>query len=132
MDTSKSLQELENDDWGDPHGPTGMVIRCMRLRRVPVRDLTADDCRLLLGQEIGVRFVLPVALDYLFKNPLESGIGDTGALMRRVLELPTAFWQNHPNLWWEAKEVLMEVENARNAIEELMPKIREFEAMDVS
>lgn len=33
VDFSKTLQELE-DDWGDPHGPTRLVHRCMELRRV--------------------------------------------------------------------------------------------------
>ena len=133
MDFSKSLQELDGEDWGDPKGaPTNMVARCLEARRVPLNQLSAEQCRLLLGQKIGVSLLIPIALRFLADNPMEEGtIGVRGALLQNVLRQPEDFWQAHPSLWWDVKEIVFEMENIRNAIEALGPLMREFEELKV-
>lgn len=57
-----TLEDLEGQRRGDPPADaTPLVVRCHRLRRMPVDDLTPDDVLCLLGQEIGVEHLLPIA-----------------------------------------------------------------------
>ncbi len=134
LDFSKSLQELEGEDWGNPEdAPTNMVRRCLKLRRMPLKEFSAEDCRLLLGQNIGVPFVVPLAIEFLGQNPMEEGtIGLPCALLRKVLLQPEEFWQAHPALWWNVTEIVWQVEGLRAAIEELAPDMREFQELNVS
>jgi hypothetical protein len=37
-DASKSLQELEGTDWGEPDYPSHLVKTCHRLRRKPLQE----------------------------------------------------------------------------------------------
>lgn len=71
MDVSRSLEQLDRERWGEaPPGATGLVEDVHRLRRVPVRDLSNEDLRLLLGQTIGAEWLIPRAFDRLDGDPL--------------------------------------------------------------
>jgi hypothetical protein len=41
FDRSKSIQQLEGEDWGEPTFHMHLVRECHRLPRVPSRDFTA-------------------------------------------------------------------------------------------
>ena len=127
MDKSKSLQELEGVDEGDPEGaPTNMVRRCLELHRTPLEQWSAEDCRLMLGQKFSPQFLVPIALKFLADDPLESGEMYSGALLNNVLKVPGDFWVNHSELWWKVNEIVTEVEFQKRAIEELEPEIENF------
>lgn len=131
MDTSKSLQELENNEWGEPdEAPTPLVQKCLALRRVPLAQLSAENCRLLLGQQISPRYVVPLALKFLADNPLEGGgTMAPGAILGHILRLPAQFWVDHPELWWQTNEIVGELESLRQTLEELSPDIETFRTL---
>ncbi len=105
MDTGRSLQELEGDDWGEPTYPSRLVTECHRLRRVPLRDLAPEDLRLLLGQTIGLAYLVPLALDHLTVDPFTAGRNYPGDLLEMLLLLPTSYWNENPGLRRRAVEV---------------------------
>ncbi len=69
----KSLQELERDGWGQPDYDSHLVQTCHRLRRVPLADFTTEDLRIMIGQKIGLLFLVPLALEKLEEDPLTEG-----------------------------------------------------------
>jgi hypothetical protein len=95
---NRSLQDLDGQDWGEPTFDSYLVRECHRLRRVPLSALTTEDLRLLLGQQIGVEHLLPLALDRLEAEPLRAGDFYPGDLLRNVLCLPATAWQHDPPL----------------------------------
>lgn len=105
MDGSRSLQELDGQDWGEPTYPSHLVTACHRLRRVPLKDLSVEDLRLLLGQQIGPEYLVPLALDHLNIDPFASGQHYPGDLLEMVLLLPSGFWTEHSELRRRAVEV---------------------------
>jgi hypothetical protein len=111
FDRRKSLQELENDDWGEPTFNSSLVVNCHRLRRVPLEELTPGDCRLLLRQNIGARFLVPITLKWLVENPLLKASFYPGDLLKIVLQLESSFWEEHEDLWWQVYELFDEIEN---------------------
>ncbi|MBM4075722.1 MAG: hypothetical protein FJ267_08785, partial [Planctomycetes bacterium] len=67
---TRTLEQLENDVWPEPEVHTSLIDSCHRLRRVPIDTLDPSDIRLLLGQRIGVRHLVPRAMEFLDAEPL--------------------------------------------------------------
>ena len=55
------------------------------MRRKPLRDLTDEEIRLAIGQKMGLRFLMPLAVERLDINPLVAGDFYEGALLYYVL-----------------------------------------------
>ena len=52
---------------------SSLVKNCYRLRRVPLKHFRIEDLRLMIGQEIGLKYLLPIALvDATLKANLNS------------------------------------------------------------
>lgn len=130
MDLSKSLQELEGYDAGDPKTKTTLMVRrCLTLHRTPLEQFSAEDCRLMLGQQFSPQLLVPLALEFLSENPLEGGTMYPGALLNGVLRLPADFWMEEQELWWQINEIVTEVELLKESIEELAPAIESFKTL---
>ena len=65
---AKSLEELEASDWGEPTYDSYLVTTIHRLRRVPLRQFSVEDLRIMIGQDIGLQYLVPLALEHLRKN----------------------------------------------------------------
>jgi hypothetical protein len=85
---AQSLEQLEGMRWGEPTAAnSNMVNRCLSLRKVPLRELTSGDLRLLIGQQISLAHVLPLALRLLETCPLLEGEYYEGDLLQSVLTI---------------------------------------------
>jgi hypothetical protein len=73
MMTDATIEQLENKDWGEPNYPSHLVTECHRLRRKPIDEFTVEELRIMIGQNIGVRFLLPRAMDILRDTPVGQG-----------------------------------------------------------
>jgi hypothetical protein len=97
FDHGRSLEEIENDRWGDPPADaTRLIGTAYSLRKRPVGALDAEGLRLLISQQIGLDTLVPFAIDHVERDPLAEGDFYPGdlldALMRRV---PESYWQAH-------------------------------------
>jgi hypothetical protein len=93
-----TIEELEGVRWRDP-GPPGpestyLVRRCHELRRTPLETFTVEDLRIMLGQQIAVPILLPMALAVLREDPLAEGNYYPGDLLLAVLRLPDDVWRD--------------------------------------
>ncbi len=70
---TKSLDELEDTDWSAPDYGSFLVQRCHALRSVPIGEMSIEDLRLLIGQNIGLKFLIPIAMEKLEANPYAQG-----------------------------------------------------------
>ena len=98
----KTLQELERQDWGDPDNPkdapTPLISKCLRLRRTPLRDFSVENLRIMIGQSIGLEYLVPLAIPHLEQDPLAEGDFYPGDLLHNVLRAPAEFWRTRPDL----------------------------------
>jgi hypothetical protein len=97
LDKSRSLEEIEDDHWGDPPADATRLIRtAYALHKQPIGGLDVEGLRLLISQQIGLDALVPLALDHVERDPLAEGDFYPGdlldALMRRV---PEPYWQAH-------------------------------------
>lgn len=95
---NQSLQELEGQNWGEPPFSSHLVRACYALRRKPLRDLTIEDLRIMIGQNIDLNYLMPMAIGQLQRDPLAAGDFYPGDLLQSVLRVPADFWQMHPDL----------------------------------
>lgn len=93
-----TLEELDGDDWGTPPYDSSLVKNCYRLRRVPLKDFSIEDLRIMIGQEIGLKYLLPIALVDLEKEPLAEGDFYPGDLLKNVLGVSREFWRQNSEL----------------------------------
>ena len=52
----------------------------------------------MIGQNIGLSYLVPLALEYLEKDPLAEGDFYPGDLLASVLRADARFWRDHPHL----------------------------------
>lgn len=94
----KSLEELGAVPSDRSGGGSYLLSQLRRLRTVPLKELRIEDIRLLIGQSLGLEFLVPMALDHLEAHPLAAGDFYPGDLLKNVMEAPESFWNNHPDL----------------------------------
>ncbi|MFD4693221.1 contact-dependent growth inhibition system immunity protein [Streptomyces sp. NPDC058463] len=103
----RSLEELEHDRWPDPSADdTRLVATALALRRRPIGELTVEDLRLLIRQDIGLLYLLPLALEVLRDNPMAEGHMYEGDLMSAVLTRNPAVWTGFPELGRELRAIV--------------------------
>ena len=96
--TDKSLEQLEGDIWPDANPDDTYVIRtCTALRRMPLRDFGPEQLRIMIGQGIGLPYLVPIALEALAKNPLAEGDFYPGDLLAQVRRVDQSYWDDHPD-----------------------------------
>jgi hypothetical protein len=107
-DKTKSLQELEHKDWGEPNFDSHLVQECHRLRRIPLKDFTTEDLRIMIGQNIGLDHLIPLAIEKLKQNPLAEGNFYPGDLLVNVLRADSNFWLKHSDIKMETAQIVDE------------------------
>jgi hypothetical protein len=105
FDRSKSLQQLEGQNWGEPTYDSFLVTECHRLRRVPLREFTPEHLRMMIGQQIGLPYLLPLAFELLCVDPFTAGDYYEGDLLAMVLRIDASFWHEHPQFYREAAAI---------------------------
>jgi hypothetical protein len=80
----KTLDELDPPAWGESAFQSSLVIRCHELRTKPIDELTVADLQTLIGQQIGLEYLLPRAVVFLEYNPLAEGDYYPGDLLQSV------------------------------------------------
>ncbi|KQX65520.1 contact-dependent growth inhibition system immunity protein [Streptomyces sp. Root1310] len=103
----RSLEELERDRWpAPPADATRLVAAAHALRRRPIGELAVEDMRLLIGQDIGLPYLLPLALKVLRDNPMAGGDMYEGDLLSAVLTRNPAVWIESPELDRELRAIV--------------------------
>jgi CDI immunity proteins len=119
FDRNKSLQELERDDWGEPTHDSFLVKACHDLRRKPLIEFTVEDLRLMIGQAIGLAYLVPIALDRLEEEPLAEGDLYPGDLLTTVLKIAETFWAGNPESFDRARRIISKIRSSLSGLGEL-------------
>lgn len=122
----RSLEELEGQRWPDPPADaTGLVRAVHRLRKRPIGSLTADELRRLIGQDVGLQWLLPLALEILRETAPAGAAGGfyDDDLLSAVLTRSPETWAAAPEMACEVKEILATLQDLSPYIQ---PEAEEF------
>lgn len=92
-------------NWGEQLFDSSLVSTAHRLYQKPLCEFTVEDLRLMIGQGIGLHFLVPLAIEKLEKNFLTYGDYHPGDLVRSVLTVEGDFWRTHQELYWRVYEL---------------------------
>jgi hypothetical protein len=106
FDRTKTLQELEKSNWGEPNADSHLVATCHRLRRVPLHEFTTEDLRIMISQGISLPYLIPLAVEELEQNPLAGGDYYSGDLLNAVLGIEESFWVEHADICQRVRAVV--------------------------
>ncbi|MBP1996959.1 contact-dependent growth inhibition system immunity protein [Paenibacillus eucommiae] len=107
IDISKSLNELEKNDWGNaPDHSTRLMLKAHELRKLPLKLWTNEDFRLMILQHISLEYLVPIVLYRLAKNPFTSGELFVGDLLNAVVSIKEDFWKQHNDLHYELDTII--------------------------
>jgi len=102
FDGTKSLKELEGEDWGEVSpdlGRPGLERRVYRLVCTPLCEFSVDDLGFFLRQGLNLDYITPLAIDALEQDPWTPRGSVPGMLLRYTLAYMDDFWCERPDLW---------------------------------
>lgn len=118
IDQSKSLEQLENDYWGEPNYDSYVVTTCHSMRKKPLNEITVEELRLVIGQGFSLDYLIPMAIELLKQNILTAGDLYEGDLLYNVISKNTFdYWTKNKAGW---KIVVNLIEQSKNIITDKM------------
>jgi hypothetical protein len=123
---NKSIAALEKQDYGDPlSAPTSLVKKCLEYVKIPIGDLTTEQLRLLIAQEIGLAYLIPLALDVLSEDILTESDFYPGDLLKNVATVDDSFWKSNTELYHRLNTLIekgkQQIEQAGLDLPDLLP-----------
>ena len=102
---SKSLESLEKSYWPAPESESHLATTCHQLRKKQLKEFEVEDLRIMIGQDIGLMYLVPLAIEVLQDNILAEGDLYAGDLLKALLTSDPDFWRSRPELWEQVKAV---------------------------
>jgi hypothetical protein len=96
---TKTIEDLENNYWQDTTFPTKLVERCHELRKIQLDKFLTEDLRIMIGQQIGLDYLIPLAIETLAKDLFAEEDFYPGDLLQNILQVEIKFWENHKEYW---------------------------------
>ena len=75
-----------------------LVTTVHRLRYKPLEQFSIEELRITIGQNIGLEYLVPIAIERLQEDPFVEGDFYRGDLLVSVLSIERQFWLKHPEL----------------------------------
>ncbi|NRA94002.1 MAG: hypothetical protein HRU26_15215 [Psychroserpens sp.] len=91
---------MEKESWGEiPKDESYLVTTCHKLRKKPLKEFEIEDLRIMIGQNIGLKYLVPLAIEELNKNILAEGDFYEGDLLKSILTTDIDFWKTETESW---------------------------------
>ncbi len=133
-DRSKSIEELSGYYWFAPDFHSNVVLKSHALRRKPLAELSLEDIRMGVMQQVGVSYLVPVALEAVEKDPFVESLNFEAEIALTLLNIPFEYWQAHPELRTRMQRVYERIEETKDTqddywLKHILPEIRKAHAM---
>ncbi|HEY4328020.1 MAG TPA: contact-dependent growth inhibition system immunity protein [Mucilaginibacter sp.] len=95
----KTIESLEKIEWPHFDGDSRLIRRTKELRKIPLNAFTTEDLRTMIGERIGLDYLIPLALQILNTELFAEGDFFPGDLLKNVLAIDTVFWTDNRDHW---------------------------------
>jgi hypothetical protein len=83
--SDETLEQLEGSIWPSPDYDSYLVSTVHRLRQKPLAEFTVADLRIMVGQGVGLPYLMELAVGVLERQPLAEGDFYPGDLLSSVV-----------------------------------------------
>jgi len=118
-DLVKSLTELEGEDWGSSDDESYIIRNCTNLRNKALGEFNVEDLRIMIGQNIGIKYLLPIAIEKLDINIFSEGMHYPGDLLCSVLRASPKFYEENPEMREKLISLISAVNNQLHELNEI-------------
>jgi len=95
----KTLEHLEKDVWGSDTFGSHLTSTIHSLRKKVLNDFTIEDLRITIGQQEGLPYLVPLAIEVLKEDISAEGDFYEGDLLKAVLTVDPKFWKENREYW---------------------------------
>lgn len=97
----KSLDMLEgtNSPRLNANDTSYLIYTCNNLRKKQLKLFEIEDLRIMIGQSIGLNYLVPLAIEVLKENILAEGHFYDGDLLNSVLTSDKVYWIENSSNW---------------------------------
>lgn len=95
----KTLEYLEKNAWPSLDSDSRLIRRTKELRKIPLSTFETEDLRIMIGQQLSLDYLIPLALDTLKVDLFAEGDYFEGDLLKNVLAIETGFWDSNKDYW---------------------------------
>ena len=88
FDVNRTLDELD----GGASARGTMMSKSSKERKIPLRKLTTEELRIMIVQNRSLKYLVPLAIERLLKEPLLKGGQYAGDLINALLTVEKKFW----------------------------------------
>ncbi|MFE9359058.1 contact-dependent growth inhibition system immunity protein [Streptomyces olivaceoviridis] len=119
VDRGSSIEDLEGNRWPDPPKASTTLVRSVHeLRRRAIKNLTVEDLRRLITQDVGLRWLLPTALDFLRETAPQEAVGWYDE------DLLSALLTRRESVWRSAPELARHLDRTVRMLTDLSPHVQ--------
>lgn len=98
-DLNKTLQQLDGQNFGKSSDESHLVTTIRQLRDKPLKDFSVENLRMVIGQNLSLDVLIPLALERLKVDILSEGDFYPGDLLKAVLDCDARYWTSHREQW---------------------------------
>lgn len=99
INTDKTINQLQDKPIPrPPEHESHLVKRCFDLANKKLKYFSPEDLRIMIGQDIGLEYLVPIAIEVLKKEPFIEADFYEGDLFLNVLKIDETFWEEEPEL----------------------------------
>jgi CDI immunity proteins len=102
----KTLEHLEKKDSSEMQFDSHLIKRVNILRKTPLGEFQVEDLRLMIGQNLSLDYLIPLAIEILEKNLFAEGDFYEGDLLQNVLNIEPSFWSKNQVYWVKIDNLL--------------------------
>ncbi len=96
MSLEKTINQLENKVIPrPPEYESHLVKRCFDLANKKLKYFSPEDLRIMISQNIGLDYLMPIAIELLEKEPFIEADYYEGDLFLNVLKVDKIFWEKN-------------------------------------
>ena len=123
---SATLEQLEGCVWPAADYESYLVSTVHRLRKKPLAEFTVEDLRIMIGQGIGLPYLIPLAVAVLEREPLAEGDFYPGDLLSSVIGA-VSWLEGQPALAQRVASAVRSLFTETNSVDaELRRRLAEF------
>jgi hypothetical protein len=120
IDRNKSLEQLDGERWGEPPADATSLVRTVyEWRRRPIGTLEPHELARLLGQNVGLPWLLPLGVEIV----REAAEQPTGGFLDG--DLLYALVTRSPEVWTANPEPALELKTAVSMLPELSRYVKQ-------
>jgi hypothetical protein len=126
-ESERTLDTVDPPAWGPaPPDATPLITRCHELRTKPLRDFTAEDLSIMIGQQVALRPLVGLALDRLRPDSLVDHDEYPRDLLASVLRVDPSYWERSPDYDQVLQQIALGARERFNLDPELQELIETF------